>query len=328
MPYLFDSLRKQTYADWTLLVFDNNSDDNSLELIKKELNNFPVQYKIIENKTNLGFAGGHNWAFKESRAEYVLLLNQDMYLAPDCLEKMIMFLDQHQDTASVSPRLMKWDFDKAQNDLPKSFSEQIDSLGLKVKRSRQVVEQYGYQNWPELKSKIQATELLVFGVSGALPMFRRLFVQNIAYRDGGIFDESYHSYKEDVDLAFRLVSAGYKSYVLLGAAAYHDRSVSASKQGNFSSILADKKNHSSRVSYSSYRNHLMTLYKNEYWQNLILDFPWILWYELEKFAYFLLFDRQVLGGLKGLFTKDLAQKRQLIKSLHRVNWQKMRKWWN
>ena len=110
MPFLFDSLRKQTFTGWTLLVFDNNSNDNTVELIKKELSNFSVQFKVVENKTNLGFAGGHNQAFKASDAEYVLLLNQDMYLASDCLEKVVAFLDRHPEAAAASPRLMKWDF--------------------------------------------------------------------------------------------------------------------------------------------------------------------------------------------------------------------------
>jgi GT2 family glycosyltransferase len=340
VPFLFNSLRQQTFTDWTLIVLDNNSADNTLELIKKELNTFPVQYKIIANKENRGFAGGHNEAFKQSNAEYVLLLNQDMYLMPDCLEKVVMFLDQNYETASVSPRLMKWDFNELneapttpnpssgrRGSLEKSFTNQIDALGLKVYRSRRVVEQYTQQNWPELKNKLPAEVLPVFGVSGALPVFRRSALTIVAYKGGGIFDESYHSYKEDVDLAFRLAAGGYKSFVLLDTVAYHDRSAAGAKQGDDASAIANKKKQSELVKYHSYKNHLVTLYKNEYWQNFTLDFPWILWYELKKFVYFFLFDRKVLGGLKGLFTKDLAQKRQLIKSFRRVSWQEMRKWW-
>ncbi len=320
MPFLFDSLRKQTYKDWTLFVLDNNSSDNTVELIKKEMRNFSVQYKIIENSENKGFAGGHNQLFKQSDAEYVLLLNQDMYLAPDCLEKIVVFLDQHPEVASVSPRLMKWNF-------PENFTDQIDALGLKVYRSRRVVEQYTQQNWTDFKIKLPAAVLPVFGVSGALPAFRKSAIKNVVYQDGSIFDESYHSYKEDVDLAFRLAANGQKSYVLLDAVAHHDRSAAGPKQGDDVTALANKKNQSEWVKYHSYKNHLMTLYKNEYWQNFMLDFPWILWYELKKFVYFLLFDRKVLSGLKEVFNKDLVQKRRLIKSLRKVGWQAMRKWW-
>jgi len=323
MHFLFDSLRKQTYTDWTLFVLDNNSNDNTVELIKKELDTFSVQYRLLENKENRGFAGGHNQAFRQSDAEYVLLLNQDMYLTPDCLEKVVAFLDRHPEAAAVSPRLMKWDF-------PENFTTQIDTLGLKVYRNRRVVEQYAQQDWSQIGPKLLANshDLRVFGVSGSLPAFRTSALKNVAYEDGDIFDESYHSYKEDVDLAFRLTAAGYKSYVLLDAVAYHDRSAASPKQPGDAFALNNKKKQSEWVKYHSYKNHLATLYKNEYWQNFILDFPWILWYELKKFAYFLLFDRLVLGGLKHLFGQDLAKKRHLIKSQRKISWQEMRKWWN
>lgn len=321
MPFLFESLQKQTYKDWTLFVLDNNSNDNTVELIKKELSAFSIQHKIIENKENKGFAGGHNQVFKESDSEYVLLLNQDMYLAPDCLEKVAMFLDQHQEAASVSPRLMKWDF-------PTNFTDQVDALGLKIYRSRRVVEQYAQQNWQELKKKFSSAVLPVFGVSGALPAFRMSAIKGVAYEDGSIFDESYHSYKEDVDLAFRLAAAGYKSYVLLDAVAYHDRSAAGPKQVDDVHALVNKQKQSELVKYHSYKNNLATLYKNEYWQNLALDFPWILWYELKKFIYFLLFDRQVLGGLKELFGQGLVKKRRFIKSQRKISWREIRKWWN
>lgn len=320
VPYLFDSLRKQSFKDWRLLIIDNNSQDGMVELMKKELSNFSVPNKLTENKTNLGFAGGHNQAFKETAEEYFLLLNQDMYLAPDCLEKIVLFLESHPEAASVSPRLMKWDF-------PTNFTDQIDALGLKVYRSRRVVEQYTQQNWLELKKKFSSDVLPVFGVSGALPAFRRSAIKNVVYQDGSIFDESYHSYKEDVDLAFRLAANGQKSYVLLDVVAYHDRSAAGPKEIDDASALANKKKQSEWVKYHSYKNHLSTLIKNEYWQNVVLDFPWILWYELKKFVYFLLFDRKILGGLKEIFNKDLAQKRRLIKSLRKISWKEIRKWW-
>ena len=79
IPYLFESLRTQSFKDWFLYIVDNASADNTIELIKKELENFPVAYKIIENKENLGFAPAHNQAFADTNSEYFLLLNHDMY---------------------------------------------------------------------------------------------------------------------------------------------------------------------------------------------------------------------------------------------------------
>ena len=38
IPYLFDSLRKQTFSDWQLIILDNASSDDTLEKIKTEQN--------------------------------------------------------------------------------------------------------------------------------------------------------------------------------------------------------------------------------------------------------------------------------------------------
>lgn len=334
IPYLFDSLRKQTYKDWSLLIIDNHSDDGTVEAIKKELKNFPFDCKIIENNNNVGFAPAHNRAFRETSAEYFLLLNQDMYLMPDCLKIMVGFLDVHSEVAAVAPRLMKWNFNNINptvksfdsDGLYKSFSNQIDAVGLKIFRSRRVVEWFAQQQWTG-KSGNEFVE--VFGVSGAFPMYRRRVIREVVYAGGQIFDETYHSYKEDVDLSWRLAARGCKSYVLLGAAAYHDRAGAGSKKMADRAAIVNKKNQSVQVRYHSYKNHLRTLYKNEYWQNLLLDFPWIFWYELKKFLYFLLFDRKVLGGLKEIWQsrQNLKNKRKEIIKMRRVDWRNFRKWW-
>ena len=330
IPYLFDSLKKQSFRDWFLLIVDNNSQDNTVEIIKKELENFSIQYKLIENKTNTGFAPGHNLAYYDTNSEYFLLLNQDMYLSPDCLEKMVGYLDKNLDTAAVSPRLMKWDFNKiAEGGLEKSFSEQIDAMGIKVFRSRRVIEQYTQQNWNDLKNNFTGDAMEVFGVSGAFPMYRRSAIKEMEFSNGDFLDADYHSYKEDVDLAYRVCSRGYKSAVLLGAQAFHDRSGAGPKEMSDSAAMKNKTTHSPWVKYHSYKNHLMTIYKNEYWQNFILDLPHILWYELKKFVYFFLFDRKVLSGLLEIWRmrRGLLEKRKLITKLRKSDYKEMRKRW-
>jgi GT2 family glycosyltransferase len=332
IPYLFDSLRKQTFLDWQLFILDNNSTDETVAAIKKELENFPVHAELVENKTNLGFAGGHNFAFAKTESEYILMLNQDMYLESDCMEKLVRFLDAAQDCAAVAPRLMKWGFSKATENLQSSFTDQVDSLGLQVFRNRRVVEKFAQQSWSDLKEKIISRDgwLPVFGVSGAMPVFRRSALQQIMLESGEVFDLSYHAYKEDVDLAYRLASSGKRACVLLDAVAYHDRSAAGPKDIADHAAMANKKTQSQLVKYLSYKNHLMTLYKNEYWQNLILDFPWIMWYELKKFIFFLILDREVLRGLREIWCMraDLVKKRQWIMRHKKLAWRDIRQLWN
>ena len=327
IPLLFQSLRAQTYRDWKLYIWDNASADSTVRAIEAELPGFPAPYELRAHGTNLGFAGGHNAVYAATREEYFLLLNQDMFLAPECLGRMAAFLDAHPEAAAVTPRLMKWDFAGGH------FTDRIDSLGLKVFRNRRVVEWLAGEEWRgdniRVKNLFTENSRPVFGVSGALPMYRRAAVEKVAFAAEEFLDAGYHSYKEDVDLAFRLRAAGFSAFVLLNTPAYHDRSAAGAREYTDRAAAQNKGAQSPWVRHHSYKNHLMTLYKNEYWQNLGLDFPWILWYELKKFAWFLLFDRPVLSGLREIWRgrKKLAVRRKFIRDRRVCSWKELRIWW-
>lgn len=320
IPLLFESLRTQSFKDWELVVLDNASTDNTAELVAKELSNWNGLKQFTKSLTNTGFAGGHNLLYSQTESEYFLLLNQDFYLEPNCIEKLLTEIESQSELAVVSPRLMKWDF------LNQKFTNTIDSLGLKVFRNRRVIELDGGEEWQDKGQKT----IKVFGVSGAAPLFRRAAISKIAFSQTEFLDGSYGSYKEDVDLAFRLQSAGYEAKTVLGAVIYHDRSASGPVELSDVAAAENKKQQSAWIQYHSYKNHLMTVYKNEYWQNLTLDFSWILWYELKKFLWFLFFKPSVLKGLIEIWKnrKLLQQKRILIKKHRQSDWKKMREFWN
>jgi len=267
-----------------------------------------------------------------------LLLNQDMYLMPDCLEKMVEFLDENKDIAALSPRLMKWNFEqegRGTRDEGRGFTNKIDSLGLKVLRNRRVIEKYTGKEWNDKKSKLELSfhtqddAMEVFGVSGALPMFRRSAVKKVTFSDGTFLDSLYNSYKEDIDLAYRLRIAGYRAFVLLDTVAYHDRSAEGLEKKGDRVAAENKTKQSEWLRYHSYKNHLMTIYKNEYWQNWLLDAVFIKWYELKKFVYFLFFDRKVLGGLREIWQnrKAIRNRKLEIRGMRKISWRELRKWW-
>ena len=334
VPLFFKSLNNQTFKNWQLCILDNGSTDGTVEIIQKEIKKIE-NAELIISQENKGFSGGHNFLFKKSNSEYVALLSIDMYLKEDCLEQLIVFLDNEKEVGSATPRLMRWNFSLLEEHnfdpiyLVQSFSNDIDSLGLKVFKNRRVVEWYQGEKWEKIKHIFLNKTVEVFGASGALPIFRRTVLDLIKSPEGNIFNEIFESYKEDVDLAFRLRSRGQKVKIVLDAVAYHDRTAAGTKSLGDISATFNKIKQSSTVKYYSYRNHLMMLYKNEYWQNFLLDFPLIWWYEFKKFTYFLLFDRVVLKGLKDIYKnrKKLKESRIRNKSLKKINWKEMRKWW-
>ncbi|PSO44618.1 MAG: hypothetical protein BRC22_02175 [Parcubacteria group bacterium QH_9_35_7] len=92
IPHLFDSLKNQSFDDWKLNILDNDSKDKTVKLIEQELQDFDTDYEFKKSDENLGFAVGHNQIYQDTESEYVLLLNQDMYLEPDCLENLVKFI--------------------------------------------------------------------------------------------------------------------------------------------------------------------------------------------------------------------------------------------
>lgn len=84
-----ESVKKQSFKDFELIVVDNGSSDGSVEKLRKISG-----IKLIENEKNLGFAGGNNIGVKNSSAsEYVALLNNDTIVDKDWLKYLVDALD-------------------------------------------------------------------------------------------------------------------------------------------------------------------------------------------------------------------------------------------
>lgn len=96
------SVFESSTKDFEVIVVDNDSSDGTVEAVRAA---FPI-VQIIENHDNLGFAKACNQGIAASHARHVLLLNPDMRVAPDALEKTIEYLDSHPDVAVLGPKLI------------------------------------------------------------------------------------------------------------------------------------------------------------------------------------------------------------------------------
>ena len=103
-----ESLSHQTSRDLHILVVDNGSEDDSTDRVKGWSSDHNLAVELIENGANLGFAAGSNVGIRRALAagaEQVLLLNNDTVLAPDAIEILTRFLDQHPDYAAVTGQI-------------------------------------------------------------------------------------------------------------------------------------------------------------------------------------------------------------------------------
>jgi len=215
------------------------------------------------------------------------------------------------------------------------FTSQIDAIGIRLFRNRRAVEWLTKQTWAKDSDCQEVREIFdkqvqeVFGVSGAFPIYRKAITDKVLLPGDNIFDPTYHSYKEDLDLAYRLRNAGFVSYVLLDTVSFHDRTGAGPKAMSDFAAATNKVKQPYFVSFHSYKNHLRTLYKNEYWQNVLIDFPMIFWYELKKFGYLLVFSPTVIinGWLEIFKTWGYMQSaRTAILKSRRLHWKGIRRW--
>ena len=93
-----DSVINQTFKDIEILVIDDGSNDNSLEVIK----NYSRKVKVIE-QNNIGLVKSIIKAFSIAQGEYVVRLDADDWLAPDCIEKLVNKIEEDENTALVFP---------------------------------------------------------------------------------------------------------------------------------------------------------------------------------------------------------------------------------
>ena len=234
---LFDSLALQTDQDFELLVLDNSTDASAREKIRSvlEAQRSRFRIRIFYEDGNLGFAGGHQKLYTLHHAAYVQLLNDDAVLEPTYIEKLRTFLTTHSYAGAVSGAVLRCEIEQG----AVTKTDIVDSLGLARTWYEKV---YDIDAGKRIPASSPQPPSSVFGISGCLPMYRRLAVGS------QLFDPRYFMYKEDVDLAYRLQYAGWEAYVLPNAIGYHARSFRPSWT---------KRPY--RMQLLSYKNHLRNL---------------------------------------------------------------------
>lgn len=96
-----DSVLSQTYGDWELILVNDCSKDNSLEI----MHSYAVRdsrIRIIDNEHNLKLPGALNRGFREARGRYLTWTSHDNRMAPTMLEKFVQYLNANPDKGLVT----------------------------------------------------------------------------------------------------------------------------------------------------------------------------------------------------------------------------------
>lgn len=325
LPFTLESIFSQTYKDFQVLVIDNNSQDGTIDFIRK---NYP-EVAVFQNKKNLGFAKANNQGIKLLHSPYILFCNPDIVLEPTWLEIIMQKAESsdYENVSSFGGKLLK--LKPNNNDIDQeSKTNIIDSCGLKITRNRKILEIGSGQD-----SALFNNDQEIFGCSGALAFFKREALEDCLIKTknnpkGEYFDEDFFAYKEDVDLAWRARIFGWKSMFISQAIAYHVRSISGSENSTISEIIKNRKKQSSLARYYSYRNHLFLLVKNEFSKNFIKDFWPIKLFEFKKLVYIILFEFKNLKAwfeLIKMMPRLINKRREIFKKA-KIGYSAMANW--
>jgi GT2 family glycosyltransferase len=180
-------------------VVDNNSVDKSVEMVRKF---FPT-VKIIVNDGNVGFSAANNQAIRQMDAQYVLLLNPDTVLNEDTLSLCKKYLDDHPEVGALGPRMI----DGSGKFLPES-KRQLPNVWNSFCKLSYLSDLFPKSKWFSgynlgYLSEFNNAEIDV--LCGAFMMMPNQVLARV-----GLLDEAFFMYGEDIDLSYRIQSAGYK----------------------------------------------------------------------------------------------------------------------
>ncbi len=187
MQQVLACVAAQSLPPQTVLVVDNGSAD--VEQLATIVGRFPG-YLLLRLGENRGFAAANNVGIAHCRgADLVALLNPDAFAEVDWLAALVAAANRYPDVAAFGSRLLS-------HADPTRLDGAGDFLTLAGKPGRR-----GH-GLPAHGRFLQGEA--IFSPCAAAALYRTR-----ALADVGGFDESFFCYVEDVDLAFRLLLAGY-----------------------------------------------------------------------------------------------------------------------
>lgn len=214
---LLPTLFAQTFRDFAVVAVDNRSEDGTRASLAAAQKVAPVPMEIVASPENLGFTGGHNVAIAKAvdrGAEWVLVLNADVVLAPDYLETLLADASRpgREWVGAMTGKVLRAE---GPDLLPTSV---VDTVGIRMTRSGRHFDVAAGE--PDTGRWDRPAE--VFGVSGCVALYRVAALAD-AKVSTGFFDEDFFVYREDVDLAWRLRGRGWAARCVPAAVAWHRR---------------------------------------------------------------------------------------------------------
>lgn len=267
-----DSIYKNlNTTDFEIVIFDNNSDETSLNLLKRKVQSINSKnITLILNDKNIGFGQACNRAVLKANGNILFFLNPDTLV----LENLFYSIQTEFGQEVFSDKVIGLNvhkhiaIDYSAGLFPNLFFEifNIVSLG-------RIIEAFYIKVLTYFNGRKKTKVDWVMGAAFFIP--KELFVSI------GGFDSDYFLYFEELDLFKRLKNIGYNVYYLSGTKVLHDGSVSTKKNYYFFTKLFYKgkliflQKHSSTNRFIIFRLLLQVHFINQIilWTFFKLKFP-------------------------------------------------------
>ncbi len=194
---LYSSLLAQTYKDFDIIVVDNASSDSSIDLIK---NTFP-HIKINQFKQNYGFARAFNYVARKYPYEFILFLNNDLYVEPNWLEELMRSIERNKLILMANCKNLYW----TKPNFINSAGGKLTFLGTGT--------QLG--NYEKNAEYVDQEKYIGMAQGCAMMVRRELFL-----KIGG-FDTYYFLLGEEADICWRGWLSGYRTIYNPKSILYH-----------------------------------------------------------------------------------------------------------
>ena len=226
-----ESLREQTiFAEIEVIVGDNASSDGSDKLAEGLLQSWP-NGRFIQHGENLGYCEGNNRAALAAQGGFLFFLNNDAWLEPECLEKLLAEV-RVRDAQAATPLILNYSDDSIQPIWGAGF----DLFGL-----------------PSFATRYDRGSELFMPPGCSFLIERKLFDQC------GRFDKELFMYADELDLSWRVWISGGCAISVPGARLHHRLSAQVNPKGG-GEIVELRTSDTKR--YYANRNGLLVLLKN------------------------------------------------------------------
>ncbi len=316
-----DAIKKQDYQNLELNIWDNNSDDDTREIIKKEYSEF----HLIEHPTNLATWGGHEKLLQYSHGIYIVAISVDIIMQQDFVTRSVYILENDIEIGALQPKIYQYSITTGGDWTPKKT---LDTCGFKIFRSRRVINVgHGEEDKGQYDGDGEPQE--IFAVEGAVPVLRRSALEDIRINHK-FTDEDFWWYTDDVDFAWRMRLFGWRQVYAPSVVAYHDRQTTKSLRKSRLEFIKIRRQIPFFKRALDYRNTILMLIKNDHLSNIIRDLPYILKRHIPLWGYFLIFEPKMIFQLITVvrLLPRMVQKRRAIMRRARIGSADMRRWFS